>query len=445
MATLKAIRQLMLQMAPELGSVETPASGSATTIVVARLASGTLSPQTYAGRWLLRPDAASAADRAGRLVTNYASSTGTLTHAGANYSDTTFTGESLEIHRFDPQRIDRAIAYAVRTIRLLDVDISPTTSHKVDYELFPFEWVQEPDDLLAIGHNGNPVMSRNRGFEKWNTYATLLDHWTLAGAAGTMARASGVPTGKYGVTITRAGTNVTLTQTIGLLDTGVDADSVRSETLTLVLRGVSSTASHLRAAVADGTQTVTTSYHTGGGGYEELTVEITVAATATTLTIQVQVNTTDAAATVDQCYLVRGAISDTIRRDIYHTEYLRPDDWEWGTTNVRLPERGKKSQYVFFSARPVSGFSTDRIAAGTADSDEVDVPADTAAIAALARFYRGLSSRSNEVTTRYQQLAGYWEMERQKAQEKLLTLPGEPNPGFGLQWRPAVLAPAVRR
>ena len=451
MATLKQIRQKMLEMAPELGSVETPASGSATTVVVSRLASGTLSAQKYANRWLLRPDASgasAAADRAARIVTNFASSTGTLTHAGANYVDQTFTSEDLEIHTYDPQRLDRAIAYAVGTIRALDMDLLACVPNKQDYDLGAFSWIQEEDDILGVGHRGSPVLSRNRGFEKWaEMYTPTLDHWTLAGSAATLARSSSPRTGKYAATITRAGTNVTLTQTVGLMDTGASGDSLRGQACTLVLVSKSSTANHVRAAVADGTQTVTTDYHSGSGAWEEDSNTITIASTATTLTIQIQVNTSDAAADVDDCYLMLGGSHDTARRDFYPVSLLNRDEWEWADTrpSLRLPARGRKGQYVVYSARPVPTFQASDIAGGLADADTVDVPVDTAAIAALARFYRGLAGHRNENTTREGSLAAYWEQQRQMAQAKMLVLPGRPPRSFGINVQLPVMAPAASR
>jgi hypothetical protein len=93
----------------------------------------------------------------------------------------------------------------------------------------------------------------------------------------------------------------------------------------------------------------------------------------------------------------------------------------------------------------VPTFSASKIAAGTADADEVDVPTDTAAVAALARFYRELASASNENTTRYQQLFGRWEAERERMQIKLLQIPGRPARSFGINFIPPALAPAVGR
>lgn len=442
-ATLEQIRQKMLEMAPQLGTVETPSALAAQTATVARLATGSLSAQRYVGYYMLRPDASNAANRAPRIVTNYASSTGVLTHAGAAYTDTTETDEVLELHRHNPQKLDSAIAYAVSTIRVLDIDMLPTVPNKSEYSLAPFTWIQEEDDVLAVGYRNSPVVSRNRGFEKWSA-GGFADHWTIAGASASLARTSTTPTGTYGATLTRAGADVTLTQTVTLLETGVSADSLRGQTLVLVLRVAASTANQVRAAVADGTQTVTTSYHSGGGAYEELTATITVDNDATTLTIQIQVNTSDGAASIDQCYLAwASAVNDSLRRDHYRNALLNRDEWEFGDAplSLRLPARGRGGQYIVYSQRPISGFIASRIAGGTADGDSVDVLVDTAAIASLARLYRGLMSQRDENTTRYQQLAGYWEKQREIAQEKLLRIPGAPARDFGISFMPPMLAP----
>ena len=104
------IMQEMFREAPVLGPVESIASGTVTTCVVSRLATGSTSANRYRNWRMLRPDASAAADRE-RICSAFADITGTLTHAGANYSDTTFTNESLLLLNpaFEPHYVDAAI------------------------------------------------------------------------------------------------------------------------------------------------------------------------------------------------------------------------------------------------------------------------------------------------------------------------------------------------
>ena len=116
MPTLEAYRQEMHQRSRHATGrvLETPTSITATTLVIASLATGTVTSGKYGAKWILRPDAASQpADRV-RLTTEtgFASATGTLTHAGANYADITATGESIEILEYEPYLLDTAIQEA---------------------------------------------------------------------------------------------------------------------------------------------------------------------------------------------------------------------------------------------------------------------------------------------------------------------------------------------
>ena len=91
MATsLKEIRREMLARNQALGLKFNLASATTTTAVVTALAAGGFTQGRFFGRFLVRAEAATAAgaDRV-RRVTDFTASSGTLTHAGANYTDTT--------------------------------------------------------------------------------------------------------------------------------------------------------------------------------------------------------------------------------------------------------------------------------------------------------------------------------------------------------------------
>ena len=94
MTTLKSIRRAMyLRPGSGVGQTEVIASLTTTTAVVSKLATGTINSEKYLRKWLIRAEAASQPADRERSCSAFSSSTGTFTHAGANYADTTATSE----------------------------------------------------------------------------------------------------------------------------------------------------------------------------------------------------------------------------------------------------------------------------------------------------------------------------------------------------------------
>ena len=99
MPSLKEIRREMYRRHPgALGRTESIASLTTTTAVVNALATGVIDSEKFVRKWMLRAEAASAADRV-RIVKTFASASGTFTHEGTNYADTTATSEKLDTIR----------------------------------------------------------------------------------------------------------------------------------------------------------------------------------------------------------------------------------------------------------------------------------------------------------------------------------------------------------
>src|ERR1035437_4054936 len=129
MPTLKQYRQeAVRRVNPSLGRVEVLGAAAAQSVGVTALAVGGVSAQRYVNSWILRPDAATAggADRS-RFATTYAptSSSVTLTHTGPAYSDTTATGESVEILTQEPFIYDQAVDQTIRKLHRQDMTIIP--------------------------------------------------------------------------------------------------------------------------------------------------------------------------------------------------------------------------------------------------------------------------------------------------------------------------------
>lgn len=415
MPTLRAFRQEMLRLEPGLGRIQDIASGSATTLVVAALATGVIGSGKFIEKWMLRPSTLATADRV-RMCKDFESgagsgTAGTLTHEGANYTDTTFTGEQVELLEHEPYLYDNAIQQAIASTRFLHNSLIPT--HLTDrYWLHDLGWIRGPADIVRVYRRPSRVISRNRKMDDWFGYsagALVPDHWALAGSGATFSRSTDAPDPqRYSLQVVRNGTTWTVTQTVGLLETGVAADSLQGQKVTGVLRGLSSVASALTVRVTDGVDTTDSDAHGGGGDWEELTAEHTINDSATTLQVQAR-GAQDGTDRVAELYIVVGVIDDTIRRDFarHDWEDFRPRFEQGATQRLVVPSTfGRGAQLVLETQRPYEPFTQSRIDAGSADGDENDAPLDLIAHGAIWRLYEDLA-RSNPET--YGPLAADWE------------------------------------
>lgn len=432
MPTLKAIRREMLSRDPKLGRKETIASLTTTTAVVSALATGGFSAQRFEGKWMLRAEGATA-DRV-RVVTEFASSTGTLTHAGTNYSDTTATSEFLELLEHEPYLYDNAIQVALARTLYRDTTIIPARQQDRNW-VGDLDWVQKPSDVMSVGHRGSPVLSRNRYFEQWRTVSAggvlQPDGWTIAGSGATMARSTTKNRrGTYTVMVT-AGGNAAQAHQHPMLDDGVDLQEGR--TLTAVLRGGS--VDSLKAYVTDGTQSVVSaSIGAIGGPVEEAAAEITVAAGASAIEFGFEVGASGTAY-VEECYLVLGDVTDAVRRDNY-PEYAIPMEQvsfeQGGTLQMYVPRCS--GQLVVHSNRSYPTFDATRVSAGTADADESDAPLVPVAVGAIARLYESVGDLGQ---------AMYWERKFQQLAAAHLYVPTKGRE-FGKTLMGGMYGPSVR-
>lgn len=436
MTTLKEIRREMLSRDPKLGRKETIASLTATTAVVSALATGGFSAQRFEGKWMLRAEGATA-DRV-RVVTEFASSTGTLTHAGTNYSDTTATSEFLELLEYEPYLYDNAIQVALARTLYRDTTIIPARQQDRNW-VGDLDWVQKPSDVMSVGHRGSPVLSRNRHFANWNRVSTAgvlqPDDWFPSGNGETVQRStSNNLRSPYTMEITRAGVNCTVSQYVQVMDDGVD--SLAGEVVTVVARAKTPTASHVRVRMTDGTQTVSSGYHTGGGTVEELSVEMTVTAgTTQDLQFWISIEGSDDSAYVIEAYMAKGSLTDAVRRDNY-PEYAIPMEQvsfeQGGTLQLIVPQCS--GQLVVHSNRSYPTFDATRVSAGTADADKSDAPLVPVAVGAIARLYESVGDLGQ---------AMYWERKFQQLAAAHLYVPTKGRE-FGKTLMGGMYGPSVR-
>lgn len=397
MPTLTQYREEMLKIGPaDMGALYPLTAAAAQSVTSSSAALGGYTNQKWKDYYLLRRDAVTPPTDRVRRVTSYVSSTGQWVHEGAAYSDTTFTGESVELWRYDPLlHVDPSINEAIRDILRLEMVELPSLNTQ-RHTLHAFDWMTSVPSIERIEASNSRQLSRNRFFEHYNSRASGIlqpDFWTLAGAGATMARSTTqLRRGKYTLAITRAGTDATLTQTIGLLETGVSADSLRGETETAVLVGWSTEASQLRIGINDGVTTTYSSYHTGGDTFEELTVEKTLSASATKCDLIVSVETSNSIVYLDEAYQVYQTVTDSDRRASPGTTRIYPIGYEQGVSfPITLPGQGRGHSFHFYLRRPYCEFTASRIAGGTADADIADAPLTIVATGALAKMFARLA------------------------------------------------------
>lgn len=438
--TLQLVREeMLLSNVEELGRVlETPTSITTTTAVFASLATGGVLAEKFMYKWLVRPDAASAADRV-RRISDFATASGTITHAGTNYADTTPGTEVCEILAFEPRLYDDAINWTLdRTKRL---DRTEVLSQGGRNYLSSLTWLESPSKVRRIKRVSGTQLSRNRDFSKWNAYnsgALIPDDWALTGTGCTVARGGtftwrGAP---YSLSVTPAvAVAATVTQTPGLAEDGVTADSLRGDIVTVTGRIRCTDASNARVWVSeDGGATKNYSgYHTGGSSFEELTAEYTITSAATGLSFGMESAANKSVCQVGELWLDYGSLTDVARRGIPAEETI----WDYRYAGqaglpLVLSSTGKGTTYAIYSERGYPQIDTSRITAGSADDDVIDAPKTLIAAGAIWRLFETVSGSDHNDAPRWKALADEWRVKYEMMHRAHLLELDANEPG----WRP---------
>lgn len=454
MPTLKQyVRAAIERGGEEAGVVLVPSSLTTTTVVSAALIGTSASAQKYVGQYVIRRDAASAPADRQRRVTAFTDSTGTLTHAGTNYADTTTTSEQFEVTPYTANTWDIAVQNALNKTKGRFRYEFPSYKGS-DYWLSDLSWVSGPSDVTYVRRANRAQLNRNASFERWWGYDTggllVPDGWTLAGSGGTMVRATtNARIGPYCAEITRVGADVTLTATIGLLPNGsaTTGEDLRGRTVYAAVAGTADAASQVRVRITDGVVTTNSSYLTNAAYSQVATAAHVISSTATTLTVQVRVETTNGSPEIDWCRLwVVDALDDTHYKDQYGEEDVPYRfDQSNGYPRLTLEDVGFGSQYIVVTRRPYPKFDATRLAAGTADADISDAPLDLIAIGTLAELYWGQAQKSTQKDAeKFTQLAGYWKDAFAKLQLTHLETKSDPRGGTPFPMARTFAMPAVR-
>jgi len=420
MPTLADFRREMTRIDPGLGSTHAMNAAGKRTITVNTLKYGArASINRFTEKWMVRADSATLPNDRVRLSYDYDPTAGVISHEGGDYSDTTSTNEVLELLEHEPHLYDEAIQECLRTTRFRDIEVMPT--HNADrYWLDQFSWMTDPGHIVRVGWKQSPVMTGNRNMEKWNVTSTAgvlePDLWTLGKeSSATYARSNITRRGAYSLSVTRSGTNCTFSITVPVMETGVAQDSIQGLTATgvLVCRSAESSSVTVKvdsqSASGSSLASTTSSAHTGGGAWEELTSEHTVNASAELLVMTGTVSVNEAAL-VDEFYLMKGGLNDSVRRDIAGTTWNRfPASFEQGQPLQLIAPKniGLGQQIVIESERPYTTFDETRVRAQTADLDPHDAPIRLIAQGAVYRLYEkmGEDEQAEKWRRRYQEMA----------------------------------------
>lgn len=395
--TRPTIRQKVLL---ELGGiVDTVASGSTTTIVATNLLDRFYDNNALKNATVYLPDD-DVADKQ-RAISAWDDSTQTITPSTA-LSDAPDAGDALEIYfPGDPSHhvINQAINRSLQELRRPTFTAIPTREGSRRYGTTELPWVRDKFDILEVLKRTSPNLLSNEDLEYWGTGdSPALAAWVFAGTSGTVTRTESPQAHRpYVATLTRSGNDVTLTQTVGLLDRQLIGKTVTGS----VLCTSGDTSAVL--SITDGVTTETAT-HTGGSTYETLSpTPIVISASATTLTFTLQHNTNNTSSSWSRAILVEGAAIDTwlanwgsenaIAKDVRHTKANTPD----GAAIVLDRETSRGSQLWVQTAMPFPELDS--------DTAVTDCPLDAILAFTMVRLAR---RHRNENQERWTEILNEW-------------------------------------
>jgi hypothetical protein len=394
MTTLSAYFFKAQELAGEelLGRSVPVSSLTATTAVSSsQLAFGGNSEQKYAQKWMWRYDTTTTADKV-RFSDSFAPGTGTLTHSGASYSDTTATDEDMFIlpEWLEPYRARAAVHLAVQQVREWDETIIPVVRGQEWHWLHELDWIQDSASIRDIFWNYCPVITRNRYLQKrtLNSSGVWVPDYTeiTSNADATPYEDTYYRGQKYTYALERAAaTDAQIKQFVGAMHNGISGDPPAGETITAVAVVLPATNTDVLLSVYDNDVSVSATSTSSGTARQELTAQITVPTSAQYLGIEVKAQTTNAKQYVYDHYICIGPVTDQIRRDNFPRYMLHDYKFEQGgPLKIHNPHVGSPGQLIICSERPFPGFDATRLGTGAADADESDAPLVPVAVGTVA-------------------------------------------------------------
>lgn len=187
------------------------------------------------------------------------------------------------------------------------------------------------------------------GMEDWeNGAASAPTEHTLSGSGATIAReASTVKVGTYSAAVTRVGNDTTL-----YYDVPTYTD-FKGKKMTFGCWVYATVASRGRIAISDGVGSTNSSYHTGGSGWERLSVTHDVDSSATRIRVEMHVNTGNTTVYFDDGKLFDGGNDQTILTDIADVSEFTPVNRYRGQTLKPARREGSRIPRMYLEEKQV--------------------------------------------------------------------------------------------
>lgn len=415
MATKTAYRREIIKRANDpngFARIAAVTAVSGHTVTCASLATGGVSNTKYQNKWVLWADASVAGDRTARVCTAFDATTGKFIQDGPAYTST--AAGSLEIWEYDPTIAENAINIILQRLRFRDLELIPTNGNGY-YWLGQIPELIRPGQVQAVYYAINPVMSRNRHMSKWPlanadvaSATNLPQWWDLSDGTCVRTSTNVYRPGQRGVLITRSGSDLTFSQTTGLLDDGVIGQDIRGRSVGFYGRVYASANSQVYGYVDDGVNVQTTPYATANSQSDlnlgNTAFSISNAATKLEFGIKMVADGTCVVSDLCLAYLT---MNDAIKRDLFLN----------GPEAMEIPKTWDQSGDLRLSVDVHWGLGGQIQVAWSRgyptlvnETDTADAPLVTVATGALWKTYEGLISQPGIDVTRFGQLAKDWEL-----------------------------------
>ena len=203
-----------------------------------------------------------------------------------------------------PYEWDDALNDVMHDTRRIVESWIPTVEGGRDFGLLNMPWIEKRDDIVRVELRASPNVLDNSNFELFGRGSDAqLQAWVLSGTSATVTRVDGLYQ-RFAARITRSSNDVTLEQEVPIPILQLQGGSI-----SVFGRVKTNGANFAKIRISDGTDTTDTSFHTGGGGWEELEATHTVNASAVgPLKIQLLGLTSDTNADFENAVAVKGTL-----------------------------------------------------------------------------------------------------------------------------------------
>ena len=316
-----------------------------------------------------------------RRVTDYAQSTGTLTHLGANYAGG--DSPSFELTPLDPTEVQnlyneaREIVYPeISMVRDLETIVTGNRQHT-----YTLPSTIRKVDRVYLGNrrnaNSGDNLLLNGDFEDWDSDSLSpgsQNNWTLAGSGSTFNKEAetfypknyAVLHGNNSGRLAVAGTNTTLVQTFTPASSSYTTLPTEGQEVNLSAWVYCNTASRVKLYI----ETAVGSFH-GGTGWELMKASATLAHNATTAVVGVHVTASNVAAYIDEIWMTIGQSEMT---DVPYNE-LR--NWNHVPPVAGASDGGVlRFEEILPSKHRIRVVGRDLLSSVSSDSDTVEIDGD---------------------------------------------------------------------